>query len=78
MILVTVAFAEKSTGSIKSDSFNLGQQVGKLIVSELAVFPADFDAECVLCDHFARHSIRGPDDDLAKLESLCFFWIHRG
>jgi hypothetical protein len=71
------AFAEKSTGSIKSDSLNLRQQTGKLIVSELTVFPADFNAEIVLCDHFALHPVWCPDDDFMELESLCFWSVHR-
>jgi hypothetical protein len=59
-------------------SFNLREQVGKLVVSELAVFPADFDAEPVLRDHFAVHPIWGPDNDFMDLESLCFLSIHGG
>jgi hypothetical protein len=47
-----------------------------LIISELAVSPEDFDAETVLCDHFALHLIWGPDDDFMELETLCFLSVH--
>jgi hypothetical protein len=56
--------------------FDLRQQVGKLVVTKLAVFPTDLEAEAVLDNHFALHSIRDPDDYFMEQESLGFLSVH--
>jgi hypothetical protein len=64
-------------GTLFRYPFDLRQQVGKLIVSELAVFPPDPDAGTVLYDYFARHPIRGPDHHFTELKSSGFLWVHK-
>jgi hypothetical protein len=59
------------------ESFDLREQVGKPIVTELAVFPADIDAGTVLGNDFALCSVGGPDDHFMELEGLGFLGIHR-
>jgi hypothetical protein len=56
--------------------FDLRQQVGKLVVTKLAVFPTDLEAEAVLDNHFALHSIRDPDDYFMEQEGLGFLSVH--
>jgi hypothetical protein len=48
-----------------------------LIVATLTVIPPDFDAGTVHHNHFAFHPIRGPNDNLMELESLCFLDVHK-
>jgi hypothetical protein len=57
-------------------SFDLRQQIGKLIVAELVIFPVDFNAGTVFDHHFAFHPIRGPHDRLVELEILGILCVH--
>jgi hypothetical protein len=45
-----------------------GQQIGKLVIAKLAVFPANFDFESSL--EITCYPIGCPDDNLMELESL--------
>src|ERR1700722_19825819 len=58
--------------------FDLRQQVGKLVVTKLAIFPTDLEAEAVLGNDFTLHSIRDPDNRLMEQESLGFLSVHIG
>ena len=70
--------SKKSLLAFRSrESFDLREQVGKPIVTELAVFPADIDAGTVLGNDFALCSVGGPDDHFMELESLGFLGVHR-
>jgi hypothetical protein len=48
-----------------------------LIVATLIVFPADLDTGTVNYRHFALRPVRGPDNNLMELQSLCFLGVHQ-
>jgi hypothetical protein len=59
------------------EPFDLRQQVGKLIIAKLAVFPADLDAGIVLGKHFPVCTIRGPDHHFVEFEGTGFKCFHQ-
>jgi hypothetical protein len=64
------------SGPCSRRPFNLREQVSKLVITKLTIFPADLDAGKVLDYYLTLHSVRDPDHYLMGLEVLGFLRIH--